>query len=69
MEGEERVSIRKERIMRVLSEGSTADTELLAEVNGRFIFKHVDFEIRSERASQTAPTKIRRENWEYLDSK
>jgi hypothetical protein len=53
-----------------LYEGSITDTELVAGANGRFIFKHVDFEIKSERGSKTAQTiKLRSESWEHLDSK
>jgi hypothetical protein len=53
----------------VYAEGTT-DIELIAEANGRVIFKNVDFEIMSERGSQTLrPMKLRTESWEDLDSK
>lgn len=53
----------------VYDEGSIVDKELVARANERIIFKHVDFEIMSERGSQTArPTKLRSESWEDLDS-
>ena len=53
----------------VYDEGSIVEKELVA-ANERIIFKHVDFEIMSERGSQTVrPTKLRSESWEDLDSK
>ena len=54
----------------VYAEGTITDNELIAEANGRLIFKNVDFEIISERGSQAAlPMKLRTESWEDLDSK
>ncbi len=49
-------------------EGFITDKEIVAGTNGRFIFKHVDFEIMSERGSDTTrPLKMRSESWERLD--
>jgi hypothetical protein len=54
----------------VYDEGSIVDKELVAGANERIIFKHVDFEIMSERGSQMVrPTKLRSESWEDVDSK
>ena len=54
----------------VYDKGSIVDKELAAGANERIIFKHVDFEIMSERGGQMErPTKLRSESWEDLDSR
>lgn len=42
----------------------SSEFEMMAPTNGHHIFKSVDFEISSERASQAGPaTRVRIENW------